>query len=145
MKQIKSTFERWEFEYKDFFSKCDQIRSFLQMLLRLLKKSLKQQQQIWDISQRSRFRRSIAHRKNFGLIWKVVFKLEYLFCQGRYDTSFKFEWTWRKIANENYTRKFRKQAITKFLLVITFVKYFSWAKSNHTYSFDQLLIFFTWL
>ena len=37
---------------------------------------------------RSKFSKSLVHKKNFGLIWPVVFKLEYLFCQGRWDTSF---------------------------------------------------------
>ena len=28
---------------------------------------------------------------NYALVWRVVFYLEYLFCQVRYDTSFDFE------------------------------------------------------
>ena len=32
---------------------------------------------------RSRISRNLVHKKNIGLIWQVVFKLGYLFCQGR--------------------------------------------------------------
>ena len=32
---------------------------------------------------RSKFSRSLDHKKNFSLIWQVVFKLRYLFCQER--------------------------------------------------------------
>ena len=32
---------------------------------------------------RSKFFGSLVHNKNFGLIWQVVLKLRYLFCQGR--------------------------------------------------------------
>ena len=31
---------------------------------------------------RNKFLRSLVHKKNFGLIWQIVFKLEYLFYQG---------------------------------------------------------------
>ena len=45
---------------------------------------------------RSKFSRSLVHKKNFSLIWQVIFKLGYLFYQERYDTSSEFEWTRRK-------------------------------------------------
>ena len=32
---------------------------------------------------RSKFSRSLVHKKNFSLIWQVVFKLGYVFCQER--------------------------------------------------------------
>ena len=32
---------------------------------------------------RSKFFRSYVHKKNFSLIWEVVFKLGYIFCQER--------------------------------------------------------------
>ena len=32
---------------------------------------------------RSNFCKSLVHKKNFNLIWQVVFKLEYVFCQER--------------------------------------------------------------
>ena len=32
---------------------------------------------------RSKFSRSLVHRKNFSLIGQVVFKLGYVFCQER--------------------------------------------------------------
>ena len=32
---------------------------------------------------RSKLSRSLVHKKNFSFIWKVVFKLGYLFCQWR--------------------------------------------------------------
>ena len=38
--QFMPTAQKMKFSIKDFFSKCDQIRSFLQIWLRLLKKSL---------------------------------------------------------------------------------------------------------
>ena len=31
----------------------------------------------------SNFFESLVHKKNFGLIWQVVFKLRYLFCKVR--------------------------------------------------------------
>ena len=49
---------------------------------------------------------SLVHKKNFGLIWQVVFKLGYLFCQGRYDTTFEVEWTWIKIGETIIIGKF---------------------------------------
>ena len=32
---------------------------------------------------RSKFSRSLVHKKNFTLVWQVVFKLGYVFCQER--------------------------------------------------------------
>ena len=32
---------------------------------------------------RSKFSRCSVHKKNFSLIWPVVFKLRYVFCQER--------------------------------------------------------------
>ena len=32
---------------------------------------------------RSKFSLSLVHKKNFSLIWQVVFRLGYVFCQGR--------------------------------------------------------------
>ena len=32
---------------------------------------------------RSKFSRSLVHKKNFSLIWQLVFKLGYIFCQER--------------------------------------------------------------
>ena len=40
---------------------------------------------------RSKFFRSLVHKKNFGLIWQVAFKLGCLFCQVRKGTFFEFE------------------------------------------------------
>ena len=34
---------------------------------------------------RSKFSRSVVHKKNFNLIWHEVFKLGYVFCQERQD------------------------------------------------------------
>ena len=31
----------------------------------------------------------LGQKKNFGLIWQAVFKLEYLFCQERQDASLR--------------------------------------------------------
>ena len=39
---------------------------------------------------RSKFSRSLVHKRNFSLIQKVVFKLEYVFCQERQVTYFEF-------------------------------------------------------
>ena len=38
--KYNSLHKKWSFSIKDFFSKCDQIRSFLRIWLHLLKKSL---------------------------------------------------------------------------------------------------------
>ena len=40
---------------------------------------------------RSKFSRSLVHRKKLSLIRQVVLKLGYVFCQERQDTSFEFE------------------------------------------------------
>ena len=32
---------------------------------------------------RSKFSRSLVHKKSFSLIWQVVFKLGYMYCQER--------------------------------------------------------------
>ena len=40
---------------------------------------------------RSKFSVSLVHKKNSSMIRQVVFKLGYVFCQKRYDSSFKFE------------------------------------------------------
>ena len=40
---------------------------------------------------RSKLFRNLDHKKNFSLIWQVVFKLEYTFCQERYYITFEFE------------------------------------------------------
>ena len=53
---------------------------------------------------RSKFSRILVHKRNFGFIWHVVFKSEYLFCQGRIDTTFEFEWSRRKFTNNNFSR-----------------------------------------
>ena len=39
----------------------------------------------------SKFSRSLVHKKYFSLISPVVFKLGYVFCKERWDTSFEFE------------------------------------------------------
>ena len=46
-------------------------------------------------SARSKFSMSLVHKKSFGLIWEVVFKLRYLFYNARQDNSFQFEWNRR--------------------------------------------------
>ena len=43
---------------------------------------------------RSTFTRSLVHKKHFGLMWQKIFKLEYLFCQRRQDTSPEFDLNW---------------------------------------------------
>ena len=40
MKNVQNTVQKMKFSIKDFFSKCDQIRSFLRIWSHLLKKSL---------------------------------------------------------------------------------------------------------
>ena len=46
---------------------------------------------------------AVADKKNFSLIWQVVFKLGHILCQERYPTSSEFEWTRRKVATDyNY-------------------------------------------
>ena len=40
---------------------------------------------------KSKFSRSLVHKKNFDLIWQVALKLKYLFCLGTQDTSSEFE------------------------------------------------------
>ena len=53
---------------------------------------------------RSKFLTSSVHKKDFGLIWQVGFKLKHLFYQGSYDISFMFEWTQGKVKSGNYSQ-----------------------------------------
>ena len=53
---------------------------------------------------RSKFSKISVHKKKFSLIWQIVFKLGYLICQERYDTSFEFEWTQSKVTSNNNCR-----------------------------------------
>ena len=50
---------------------------------------------------RSKFFRSLVHKKSFSLIRKVAFNLGCVFSQERQDTSSEFEWTRRKVAIDN--------------------------------------------
>ena len=54
---------------------------------------------------RSNVLKSLVHKKKFNLIWHLVIKLKYLFCQVRQDTSFKFESNQRKIASGTLRKK----------------------------------------
>ena len=85
---------------------------------------------------RSKFLWSFVHKKDFCLIWRVDFNLEYLFCQGRQDTFSDFEWTWRKVTSDNYSREYCKQAIIKLLLAYNFGEIFIICQN--------LNIFFSW-
>ena len=40
------------------------------------------------ITDRSKLSRSLAYKNKFALIWQLIDKLEYLFCQVRWDTAF---------------------------------------------------------
>ena len=53
---------------------------------------------------RNKLSMSSVPNKNFSLLWQIVFKLEYIFCQEREDTAFNFEWIWRKVVNDNNSR-----------------------------------------
>ena len=97
---------------------------------------------------RSKCSWSLVHKKIFSLIWPAVFKLGYVFCQDRKDTSTDFEWTLRKVASDNNSWSIYKQAIIKLSLAYSFWKmFFSGQNLNHvymTYSFLELSILF-WL
>ena len=97
-------------------------------------------------SARSKFSRSLVHRKNLTLICQVVFTLQYVFRQESYNTSFEFEWTRRKVATDNNSRWICKQAIIKLSLAHSFRKMFligqNSKQAHMTYSFLELLIFF---
>ena len=94
----------------------------------------------------SKFSRSLVHKKNFSLIWQVFFKLGYVLCQERYNTTSEFEWTLRKVTRYNNSRQIYKQAIIKFSLAHSFRKMFFIGQNlkhvHMTYSFLELLIFF---
>ena len=97
---------------------------------------------------KSKFSRNLVHKKNFTLVWQVVLKLGYVFCQERQDTSFEFEWTQRKVVRDNNSWWICKQAIIKLSLAYSFRKMFFIGQNlkyvHMTYSFLELLIFF-WL
>ena len=44
---------------------------------------------------------SLVYKKVFGLIWQAVFKLGYLFCQGRKDAPFEFKSCKRQLFSVN--------------------------------------------
>ena len=94
---------------------------------------------------RSKFSRSLVHKKNFSFIWQVVFKLGYV-CQESWDTSSEFEWTLRKVASENNSPQISKQGLIKLSLAYSFRKIFFIGQNLNdvhiTYSFLELLIFF---
>ena len=73
---------------------------------------------------RSKFSRSLLHKKKFGFIWQVVFKLGYVFFQEKWDTSSEFEWTLRKVGSDNSSPQICKQAIIKLSLAYSFRKMF---------------------
>ena len=70
---------------------------------------------------RSRLSRILALQRKFGFAWQVVFKLIYLFCWRRYDTSFEFEWTRWKAENNNLSN-FVNTPKLNFYWLITFGK-----------------------
>ena len=94
---------------------------------------------------RSKLSRNLVHKKVFCFMWHVVFKLEYVFCQGRIAL-----WVWMnsvKVVSNNYSRWFCEQALVKLWLAFSFrsmiiarqtLKY-----AYVTYSFHKLLIFFS--
>ena len=73
---------------------------------------------------RSKFSRSLLHKKKFSFIWQAVFKLGHVFYQDRWDTSSEFEWTLRKVASDNNSRQICKQAIIKLSLAYSFREMF---------------------
>ena len=78
---------------------------------------------------RSKFSRSLVQKKNFSLIGQVSFKLEYLFCQGKKDSFFEFEWTWLKVLKYLYHSSNLKSMFTWHvpafhILLINSIKYF---------------------
>ena len=50
---------------------------------------------------KSKRSRSLVLKKTFSLIGQVAFKLGYLFCQQRKDTSFEFQQTQGKVPSDN--------------------------------------------
>ena len=90
----------------------------------------------------SKFSKSLVYRKNFSFIWQVVFKLGYVFCEERLDTSFEFEQTRIKVANDNNSRCICKKV--KSLWPAVFGKHFSMAKIQSTFIWHiPLLIFWS--
>ena len=64
---LKSTAQKMKFSIKDFFSKCDQIRSFLKIWPHLPKKSLMEN----IIFEQSYFLRTFRFSKSFSLFGKL--------------------------------------------------------------------------
>ena len=93
---------------------------------------------------RCKISRSLVRKKTFGLIRQVVFKLEYLFSQGREDTSIIFEWT----PQESRTTIILDNFVNKPYQTLIFVKMFFIGQNSEqvhlTYSLHELLILF-WL
>ena len=89
---------------------------------------------------RCKISRSLVRKKTFGLIRQVVFKLEYLFSQGREDTSIIFEWT----PQESRTTIILDNFVNKPYQTLIFVKMFFIGQNSEqvhlTYSLHELLI-----
>ena len=75
---------------------------------------------------RSNFYRSLVHKKNFTLIWQVVFKLGYIFCQERQDISLSLNELGEKSQSflPQSSLVICKQAIIKLSLAYSFRKIF---------------------
>ena len=79
---------------------------------------------------RNKFSKCLVDKKNFDLIWHVVFKLRYLFCQGRLETSFEFVRI-RKAAI--LLSEFLNKSQSNCYWLIVFGKYFSLIKTYSTF------------
>ena len=90
---LKKVHFLWNWFFDLFASLCNMFnfQNFVRIIFLLMTfvKSMKLSTVIkgaaTDIRQfaRSKFSRSLVHKKNFSLIWQVVFKLGYVFCQER--------------------------------------------------------------
>ena len=95
---------------------------------------------------RNKFSSSLVHKKNFRLIWQVIFKAGYFFVKRGRIPLLSLNKLGKKSQTTIILGKFCKQVIIKLSLAYTFRKMFPISqilKHVHiTYSFHELLIFF---
>ena len=96
---------------------------------------------------RNKFSRSLAHKRNFGLIWHVVFKLGYLFVKGGRLPLLSLNELGEKSQSAITLGKFSTKSQSNSYWLIVFGKCFSLVKIKacsqdvfFSWSFDLILI-----
>ena len=96
---------------------------------------------------RSHFSRILTHKKNVCLIWQAVCQVRIRILSREVGYFIWVEWTSRKVADHNKSRKIRKQVMIKFSFTYSFLKIFFISQNlkhfQMTYSFLEFLVFYS--